>query len=210
MRHLFAAAVLRQQALAFATAMLVIGFMEPVAFSVATDELHHGAGFLGVLIFAQGVGAVVGGPSAAPILHRAGGGRLIAAGLALGSAGVLTAAVPEQPVVLAGFALVGLALPWIIVGFTTTLQRNTPPELLGRADGAAGLLIGAPQALSIATGSALLAVFAYRDLIYVTSGVLAVTAVGLATRRAQRPVREADGGGDESGGDERALVDAVG
>lgn len=204
-RHLVNAVVLRQQTLAFAVAMLVIGLMEPVSFSIATDELHHSAGFLGVLVFAQGVGAVVGGPSAAPILNRIGGGRLMAAGLGLASVGASMLAVPVQAVVLGGSVLFGLALPWIIVGFTTTLQRNTPPELLGRADGAANLLLGVPQALSIATGSALLAAFAYRDLIFVTAVVLAVAAVYLATRRAQRPEREVAAAGEGSG-----LAEVVG
>lgn len=205
MRHLVTTVVLRQQALAFAAAMLVVGFMEPVSFSVATDELHKSAGFLGFLVFAQGIGAVVGGPTAAPILHRVGGGRLIAGGLLAASAGVLMAAVPAEPVVMAGYALVGLALPWIIVGFMTTLQLNTPPELLGRADGAAGLLIGAPQALSIAIGSALIAAVAYRDLIYVTALVLTASGLYLATRRAQRPGRTVTAAAEEEG-----LAEAVG
>jgi MFS family permease len=130
----------------------------------------------------QGVGAVAGATSAAPIVRRAGERVLAGLGMALLAAGALLTISTALPVVLAGVVLFGAGMPWIVVAAITLLQRLTPAELQGRAYSAADLLLGAPQTASIAAGAALVTAVGYRWLLAAEAAVVAVAAVYLLTR----------------------------
>ena len=91
--------------------------------------------------------------------------------------GALLMADSALPIVLAGKALFGFALPWIVVALLTLLQRSTPPYLQGRTFAAAELATGAPQLVSIALGAALVALVDYRFVLLVQA--FAVAAAGL-------------------------------
>ena len=54
---------------------------------------------------------------------------------------------------LAGSALLGASLPWIIIGVMTLFQRRTPPELMGRTNAAFTLAYALPQTMAIALGA---------------------------------------------------------
>lgn len=90
------------------------------------------------------------------------------------------------PAVLAGAALFGCGLPWIIVGSMTLLQRLTPPDLQGRAAGAAELMTSTSQTFSIALGAGLLTVLDYRILLGMITGFVALSAGYLLTRPEHR------------------------
>jgi hypothetical protein len=94
---------------------------------------------------------------------------------------------PVLPSVLAGVVLFGVSIPWLVVGFTTLLQRLTPPGLQGRVYAAADTLVTTPQTVSIAVGAALIGVTGYRPLLAALAAVVTLAAVYLLTRPEQRP-----------------------
>lgn len=127
---------LRSITAALAIALLVFGFTESAAYSVVTIGLHHAASFVGVLMTIQGVGAVIGGLTAAALLKRVSEGMLIAIALCFASAAVLLLTLPDIVTAVTGMVLAGLVGPWVAVAATTAIQRRTPAPLIGRVTGA--------------------------------------------------------------------------
>ncbi|MEZ0094796.1 MFS transporter [Streptacidiphilus sp. EB129] len=191
-RHIVAVPVLRQLVFATVLAVVAFGCSETVMFAVVGQGLHRPPGFLGLLFSAQGIGGVAGGLVAAAVLRRTGAGRLVALGLAAAAVAFLLLTLPSLFTAVPAVVLIGVSLPWVIVGLMTVMQQNTPPELMGRADTALNVLISAPQAAAIGAGAALLAVVDFRLML---AGMAALMALGggyLATRREQRaPAPEA-------------------
>jgi MFS family permease len=164
-RHIAGSSVLRQVTGAAMCAVLGFGFSETTAFAVAGQGLHQPPAFVGVMVALQGLGAVVGGVTAAPLIRRIGEGRAIALGLMLTCTGALLELPPAPVSVLPGVLVFGLSLPVVIVGLTTLMQRSTPPELQGRVYAAADAMITLPQTISIAVGAALIGVVGYQVLL---------------------------------------------
>lgn len=180
LRFLFGTALLRQLTIACVAALLVMGFSTALGFAVATSVLHRSASFVAVIITVQGVGALIGGPTAAPLMRRVGERNLVACALLLAALASLLRAVPDAAVVLAANMVMGAAVPWLLVGAVTAMQRATPRELLGRVAGAGALASAVPQTAGQAVGAALIAVVAYRTLCFIVAGVLLAVVVYLA------------------------------
>jgi len=189
MKHLAVNATLRDVTLAAVFAVLGFGFSETTVFAVAGNGLHKPPAFVGVLVALQGLGAVLAGPMAAPMVRRIGECPLIALGLMLAAGGALLEISPTPIGVLPGVVLFGFSLPWVLVGLTTLLQRLTPPELQGRAYAAADAVITAPQTISIALGAVLIGIVGYRPLLAAMAASNAVAGAYLV-RRYRRRVRE--------------------
>jgi predicted MFS family arabinose efflux permease len=181
-RFLVRSAVLRQITVALGGVVLVFGFTESINFSVVTVGLGHSASFIGVFFATQGIAGIIGAISAASMLRRLTERQLVVAGLSLAACAPLLLAVPNLEVVLAGFALGGIALPWVLVAATTALQRRAPREILGRVSGAFDFVLNVPQVISIGVGAALITVVPYRDLLFVVAAVMALSTSYLATR----------------------------
>lgn len=92
-RHVYRTVELRHVVIAGAVSTTVFGFAETITYAIAGNGLHERPAFVGVLVAVQGVGAVIGGPTAAPLVRRVGEGRVI--GIALVIAG--SAALLEMP-----------------------------------------------------------------------------------------------------------------
>lgn len=176
-RHIAREPLLRSITVALAFVLLALGFTESAGFSVVTVGLHHSASFVGVLITAQGIGAVAGGISAAPLIKRTSEATLLAGGMGAAAAAVLLLTLPNLVADLAGVVTAGLVGPWVVVAATTALQRRTPSGLLGRVSGAFELSLTVPQVTSVGLGAALIAVVDYRILL-ATVAVVAVVAGG--------------------------------
>ncbi len=185
-RHLARTLRLRQMITAGGITLLVLGFSETLSFAIL-DALHREVSFFGVLMAAQGVGAVTGALLATRAMRRIGESLLASAGMAVLAAGMLGLASPSLAVVLAAKALYGFGIPWIVIGAYTLLQRLTPRELQGRAYSAAELALGAPQTLSIALGAVLVSVVDYRFLLLAQAALTASAALYLL--RVSRPRR---------------------
>jgi hypothetical protein len=182
-RHLWATVALRQMVLACAVSLIGLGLSETLVYAVADAGLHRSPSFVGVLMVAQGIGAIVGATNAARVALRAGEGILAGLGMATAAAGAVLMTSGVLAVVLVGKVLFGTGTAWLIVAAITQLQRLTPGPLQGRAYSALELLVGAPQTLSIAAGAALVTVVDYRWLLVAEATVLAACAAYLLTRR---------------------------
>ncbi len=187
-RHIHKTLALRRIVLASGAAFLVIGFIETAAFAVVDQGLHRTPAFLGFLTVAQGVGAVPAGVIAARVMARIGETPLVAIALGIFGAASLLLAAPSLPVVLAGCLGIGFSLPWLVVGFTTLLQRRTPSQLLGRVFSAADLLVGVPQTASLAFGAVLVTLLDYRVVLVIVAVVVAAAGMGLAVTREEPDV----------------------
>jgi MFS family permease len=179
-RHIAASPPLRQVTAAAVVAVLGFGFSETTIFAVVGQGLHRAAAFVGVMVTLQGVGALVGGLSAAPLLRRIGERWLIATGLLVMCVGALLEIPPSVASIVPGVLLFGLSLPWVIVSLTTLVQRSTPSELQGRAYAAADAVITTPQTISIAAGAALIGVVGYQMLLVAMAACTALAGTYLA------------------------------
>ena len=181
-RHVFATLPLRQIVLATGACLLVVGFSETLIFAVLDQGLHRPASFFGVLSSMQGVGAIVGGVTAARTMRRLGDVKLVGLGMGLFAVGDISFISHSLPLVLAGIAVAGAGIAWLIVGYATAIQVRTPPRLQGRVLSASDTLVNTPQTISIALGAALIGVFDYRVLVVVMAVVVAACAAYLLTR----------------------------
>ena len=179
-RHIWTTVPLRRILLALVAFVAVVGFLETALFGVVTDGLQRPASFVGVLISIQGVGAIAGGLTSAPLMRRVLETRLTALGMVTAAVGSVVCVVPNyvrgdlsMAVVVMAALLMGVGLPWLFVGANTLIQRRTPLALQGRVDAAFGLLFGGFQAASIGVGALLIGAFGY------VPSLLAVGAVGL-------------------------------
>jgi MFS family permease len=176
-RFIWAEPVLRTIMLALGLSVLTVGFTESALFSAVTVGLHHSASFLGVLTTVEGVGAVLGGMSAAPLLKRVSEPVLLAISLACMTLAMLALTLPDLVVVLAGMVVSGFAGPWLSVSAITAFQRRTPTAKMGRVFGVVRLVLTIPQTASIGIGAALITVVNYRVLLVVIA--VAAAAAGL-------------------------------
>jgi MFS family permease len=181
-RHVFATLPLRQIVLATGACLLVVGFSETLIFAVLDQGLHRPASFFGVLSSMQGVGAIVGGVTAARTMRRLGDVKLVGLGMGLFAVGDISFISHSLPLVLAGIAVAGAGIAWLIVGYATAIQVRTPLRLQGRVLSASDTLVNTPQTISIALGAALIGVFDYRVLVVVMAVVVAACAAYLLTR----------------------------
>jgi MFS family permease len=185
-RHIWDALPLRQLVAAAAAALVVIGFAESLIFAVVDEGLGRAPAFLGVLEVFQGLGAIVGGVTAARALRRFGDGPLAGIGLVLFAVGDTLLISTSLVVVFVGFAIAGFGLAWLVVGFVTALQRRTPVHLQGRVTATATMAYSIPQTFSIALGAILVTFVDYRLLLVVMGFATALSGAYLLTRRTFR------------------------
>jgi predicted MFS family arabinose efflux permease len=156
---------------------------------VAGSGLHQRSAFVGVLVAVQGIGAVIGGSTAAMLVRRLGERRLVAIGLLAAASGAMLEMPPVLTPVITGFIVFGMAIPWIVVALISLTQRLTPNDLQGRAYSAVDALITTPQTMSIALGAGLIAVAGYRALLIGMAGTMSIAAAYLLSRTQQRQRR---------------------
>ena len=189
--HIAGTIVLRQLTITAAVVVTAYGLSETVIFAVVSQGLHRPTTFLGILVAAQGAGAIAAGLAAAPLMGRLTEGMLAGLGMIIAAAGFLLLIPSQLPAVLAGSVLLGGSISWIIVGIMTLFQRRTPPELMGRTDAAFTIAYTLPQTMAIALGAGLIALLNYRILLLAIAGLMALAAGYLCTRREQRPTADA-------------------
>jgi MFS family permease len=191
-RHVFATLPFRQIVLATGACLLVVGFSETLIFAVLDQGLHRPASFFGVLSSLQGVGAIAGGVTAARTMRRIGDVKLVGLGMGLFAVGELSFVSHNLPLVLAGIAVAGAGIAWLIVGYITAIQVRTPLRLQGRVLSASDTLVNTPQTISIALGALLTTLIDYRILVVVMAVVTAAAGSFLLSRRAVVPKESAE------------------
>lgn len=190
-RYLWAAVELRQVVISAACSATVLGFTESVIFAVTADGLHRPPTFVGVLVAVQGAGAVVGGPTAAPLIRRLGEGRLLGLGLVVFAAGATLEIPPTLPCVMVGVILLGVSFPWMVISLVTLVQRLSPQHLQGRVYAASNMAIVTPQTVSIAIGASLIGFVGYQALLGTIAAVTCLAAAYLLSRPEQRAATRA-------------------
>jgi MFS family permease len=186
-RQILSTLILRQATAAAVLCVLAFGLSESVLFAIVDEGLHRKPAFLGVINSFQGLGAIVAGLLAGPLMRRVGESRLMALGMAAAGLGFAACCVPSVAVVAAGVVLVGVSLPWIIAGLMTLFQRTTPPEIMGRTGAALDVMISVPQTTAIAVGAALVAVVDFRLLLAAMTALMGAGSLYLLTRGATVP-----------------------
>lgn len=118
--------------LAFVLALFASPFIALIP-AVAVVLFHGDAGTTSILVTAQGVGAVTGALSIAPLAERFGRGRVIVANLFLVPVAlVLYASAPTIATAAAALAVVGATYINVFSGMNVVIQLRMPPELRGR------------------------------------------------------------------------------
>ena len=189
-RHVFGTLPLRQIVVATGACLLVVGFSETLVFAVLAQGLHRPASFFGVLSSVQGAGAIVGGLTAARTMRRIGDVKLVGFGMLLFALGVIPFITHSLALVLAGIAVAGAGLAWLIIGYATAIQLRTPLRLQGRVLSASDTVVSTPQTLSIALGAALVSLFDYRLLVGVMVVVIVAAGLYLLTREPEAAADE--------------------
>jgi MFS family permease len=185
-QHIRATVVLRQLCLAAMASTVVFGFIESTTFSVVTAGLHHRASWVGVTSTAMGVGAVVGGAIVGRAIRRWDSGRTAAAGLLAFAAMNAAMLTDSDIVVLAGSAVGGFGLVWVIAGAMTSIQLHTPADIMGRVAATFDSLATGPQTLSIGIGAALIGIVGYRWMLVAMLVGMGGAGTWLLTRAEQR------------------------
>jgi MFS family permease len=180
--HIAQTRALRELTIGVAAALLVAGFTETLLFAMASS-LDRSPAFIGVMGTFQGVGAILGGVTAARLMKKVGELRLAGLGLALFGIADVCWLVPRLEVVLPTMGVAGLGIVWAIVAIATAYQRRSPIELQGRVAATANMLFSVPQTISIAAGAALITLIDYRIEIVVMCIVFLLSAAYLLTRR---------------------------
>jgi Na+/melibiose symporter-like transporter len=82
LRHVSRTPALRALVIALGSSLLVTGFTQTLNFAIVSNGLHRTPAFVGFLVSAQGVGAIVAGVTAGRATKRLGDGRIVTIGIA--------------------------------------------------------------------------------------------------------------------------------
>ena len=119
--------------LAMAAGLFTIGCFGPLIAIYVRDTLHADAGLFGIVSASIGVGLLIGTQVIRRLASRFSSDALVLSGLAGIGAGVfLLGAVPLSAAALAATLIIGFAFAAIMVPAQTLVQRETPPEMIGR------------------------------------------------------------------------------
>ncbi|MEU7032152.1 MFS transporter [Streptomyces sp. NPDC046237] len=187
LRTIGSSPVLRPLVLTGSFTMLLAGVNGAAVYTVVDQGLGHSPAYAGVLYAAQGVGSVVTGLAAGPVLRRVPGRSAAAAGLALFALAVGARAVPHDGAALAASVLIGVGLPLVLIAAMTAVQREAPADAVGRAAATAHTLLFVPNALALALGAALVALVDLQVLLPLLTlaglaGAIALAGRGVAAR----------------------------
>jgi Na+/melibiose symporter-like transporter len=183
--------LLRITVIAGAVAMFVSGMEVAAQYSLVAG-LHRPPAFLGVFSAALGAGSIIAALMSSRLVTRFGEPVLAMLGLVNGAIGnVLLTVGGGVAVALAGFFVLGFALPWTVVAVINISQRLTPSELQGRVAAAMIFLLFAPQPLAQAAGSAIIGQVSYRA-VYLGAALAWLTTAAWLGARARSARRHAE------------------
>lgn len=157
----------------FTAQTLVAGALNVFVVVLALKLYDSGAGGVGILNAALGVGGILGAAAAATLI----GGQRLVRGFAFGLVfwGVpllLVGSVPVQIIGLVGLAVIGLANTIIDVSGYTLLQRAVPDEVLARVFGVMETVLVAGMGLGALLTPLIINAFGVRGALIVIGGFL--------------------------------------
>ncbi|MFJ8076103.1 MFS transporter [Streptomyces sp. NPDC096176] len=181
-RSLWRSASLRPLVLGGALTMGLAGLNGALIYAVTDKVLGHSPAFVGLLYAVQGLGSVLAGLLAGPLLRRLPERLFAASGIAVFAAGVGLRVLPYDAVAMVCSAAIGLGLPCVLIAAMTAVQRDTPDAIVGRTAATANTLMFVPNAVALALGAGLVAVVDVRVLLALVGGAGVIVGAFLAWR----------------------------
>jgi DHA3 family macrolide efflux protein-like MFS transporter len=166
--------------LAMAAGLFTIGCFGPLISLYVRDTLHASAGLFGYVSGMVGVGLLVGTQVVRIIARKASDTGLVLWGLlGIGAGVLLLGAVPHIAATLVATFTIGFAFASIMVPAQTLIQRETPPDMLGRVGSTNASVIFLGQILGLAVSGVLAEVVGVRTVFFLCAGLsVALAAAG--------------------------------
>ena len=166
--------------LAMAAGLFTIGCFGPLIAIFVRDTLHASARSFGVVSGMVGFGMLVGTQIVRQFAKSMSNDALVLSGLAgIGGAVLLLGAVPHIAATTASTFLIGFAFAAIIVPAQTLIQRETPPEMLGRVGSTNASIVFLGQILGLAVSGVLAEAIGVRMVFFLCAGLsLALVGAG--------------------------------
>jgi MFS family permease len=152
------------------------------------DTLHASAGLFGYVSGMVGVGLLVGTQVIRQIAKRASDTGLVLWGLiGIGAGVLLLGAVPHIAATFAATFTIGFAFAAIMVPAQTLIQRETPPDMLGRVGSTNASVIFLGQVLGLAVSGVLAEIVGVRTVFFLCAALsVALAAAGRIFLRSTR------------------------
>jgi DHA3 family macrolide efflux protein-like MFS transporter len=164
---------------AMAAGLFTIGCFGPLISIYVRDTLKASAGLFGYVSGMVGVGLLIGTQVVRLIAKKASDTGLVLWGLAgIGAGVLLLGAVPHIVASLAATFIIGFAFAAIMVPAQTLIQRETPPDMLGRVGSTNASVIFLGQVLGLAVSGVLAEVVGVRTVFFLCAGLSVALAAG--------------------------------
>ena len=165
--------------LAMAAGLFTIGCFGPLISLYVRDTLHASAGLFGYVSGMVGVGLLVGTQVVRQLARKTSDTGLVLWGLVgIGAGVLLLGAVPHIAATLTATFTIGFAFAAIMVPAQTLIQRETPPDMLGRVGSTNASVIFLGQILGLVVSGVLAELVGVRTVFFLCAGLSVALAVG--------------------------------
>jgi predicted MFS family arabinose efflux permease len=174
--------------LAMAAGLFTLGCFGPLISLYVRDTLHASAGLFGYVSGMVGVGLLVGTQVVRIVARKASDTGLVLWGLVgIGAGVLLLGAVPHIAAALAATFTIGFAFASIMVPAQTLIQRETPPDMLGRVGSTNASVIFLGQILGLAASGVLAELIGVRMVFFLCAALsVALAGAGRVFLRSNR------------------------
>ena len=165
--------------LAMAAGLFTIGCFGPLISLYVRDTLHASAGLFGYVSGMVGVGLLVGTQVVRQLARKTSDTGLVLWGLVgIGAGVLLLGAVPHIAATLTATFTIGFAFAAIMVPAQTLIQRETPPDMLGRVGSTNASVIFLGQILGLVVSGVLAELVGVRTVFFLCAGLSVALAAG--------------------------------
>jgi predicted MFS family arabinose efflux permease len=165
--------------LAMAAGLFTIGCFGPLIAIYVRDTLHASARLFGFVSAGVGIGLLIGTQVVRQLTPRFSNDALVLSGLAGIGAGVfLLGAVPLRAAAIVSTLIIGFAFAAIMVPAQTLVQRETPPEMIGRVSSTNISVAFFAQIIGLVLSGVLADRFGVRTVFLLCAGLAVAMAAG--------------------------------
>lgn len=176
-----------------AFAMLALGAINVLFVPFLSSAFGATAGAMGAMMFALGVGMLIGGGFLAAVGKRISPLRTAVVSLfLLGIAAILFGRAPTYPIALIIVPFVGMTIPPLTAALQTLLQRGVEPAMLGRASSVVEMSMGLANLVSMGGAGVVGNLIGLRNAFMLGGGLMGMGAVasGLIVSKARRQTKK--------------------